>query len=249
MSSCCFQKFKEETSNFRALINLLKSTVGSTYSQTNVFSKMLTLGTRAVDGILTTFQSPKEQTRKSHDIVKKEASIELLTRMWNMGGASWGISSRELPHTLTVSAICNPPVPIILESGVPSMIVSMATNPSIKVSKTIFISVPMKDRPLVGCDAVECLILAAKSLPFSVPKGGVLNADGQLTPLTRDVPSKSQASSEPDSPSATSNQCLDSPPVEDVSAWRGDELVIHFHGGGFVSGSPYTHGTLNRKSS
>lgn len=69
------------------MINLLKSTMGSSYSQKNLFSKMLTIGTRAVDGVLTTFTSAKDQTKMSHDIVKREASVELLTRMWNLAGA------------------------------------------------------------------------------------------------------------------------------------------------------------------
>jgi acetyl esterase/lipase len=94
----------------------------------------------------------------------------------------------------------------------------------------------------VGADAVECLLLSARSLPFNVPKGGVLNADGNLTPLTRDVPAKSKDDPQPSSPRAPATESSTTP--QDGDAWRGDELVIHFHGGGFVSGSPYTHGTL-----
>lgn len=122
------------------------------------------------------------------------------------------------------------------ESGVPSMIVTIATKPSIKVAKTVYISVPPKDRPTVGVDSVECLILSARALPFAVPKGGVLNADGSLTPLAKDLlPAKADSKATlTEEPAA---------PREDGNVWRGDELVLHFHGGGFVSGSPYSHGT------
>jgi hypothetical protein len=65
-------------------------------SQKNFVSKMFTMGTRAVDGILTTFQSAKEQTKKSHDIVKREASIEMLTKMWNLAGSLLCLSDRLL---------------------------------------------------------------------------------------------------------------------------------------------------------
>lgn len=73
--------FSDELVNFRNGINILKSSVASSYKRSNVVTKTFSLMTGSLTSLL---QTSRAQTRHSNDVLKQEANIELIKNMWNL---------------------------------------------------------------------------------------------------------------------------------------------------------------------
>jgi acetyl esterase/lipase len=97
------------------------------------------------------------------------------------------------------------------ESGLGAF-ATKASNPTIKVSQKIHLAVPYKDAQTCGFDEVEVLVLSPRKLPFGVTSEFAINWTGLKCKSPND------------------------PNVHD-----GKHLIIHFHGGGFVASTPYSH--------
>lgn len=97
------------------------------------------------------------------------------------------------------------------ESGIGAL-GTKVSNPAIKTSKKMFLAVSNEESLKWGFDQVEILVLCPKKLPFPTTTEFAVNWNGL--------------------------KCK--PPI-DKDTHNGKHLIIHFHGGGFVASTPYSH--------